>query len=100
MIFGIRILCLLVRRAKSLPACRSMRASNSACDYANTCLPLPMGKSSTSHSPMPCGAGYEDEIKKRRNVCFWHKAETTTVPIHVRFGGKADLAACPRDLCC
>src|SRR5215469_4514852 len=41
-----------------------MRASNSACGYANSCPLLPMDKSSTSHSPMPCGAGYEDETRK------------------------------------
>src|SRR6516162_5464857 len=41
-----------------------MRASNSACGYANSCLLLPMDKSSTSHSPMPCGAAYEDETRK------------------------------------
>jgi len=32
-------------------------------DYANTCLLLPMDKSSMTHSPMLCGAGYEHETR-------------------------------------
>src|SRR6516164_5429862 len=51
-------------QGKVMPSCRPMRASNSACGYANSCLLLPMDKSSTSHSPMPCGAAYEDETRK------------------------------------
>jgi hypothetical protein len=28
-----------------------------------------------------------------RNLCDWHKADVTAVLIHVRFQGKADIAA-------